>query len=148
MLYLLLLELLPFVISPLPACRGTLSFLAVSLSVRPSVCLSVSLSVRHTSVFRTFLSHALSDINESWHMLLVWIVTDQVRLWFRSTKFSRSSVRPSHFSFPDFSSSCFVRFQWKLACTFSMNSYRSSSTLVPVDQVFQELCPFQICWGR
>ena len=42
-------------------------------------------------------------------------------------------VHQSHFNFADFSSSCFPSCQWKVACSFIMNSFLSNLTLVSID---------------
>ena len=54
------------------------------------------------------------------------------------------SVLPSvrHTRFLDFSLLCFRISEWKLVTSFHMNSYRSSSTFVTVDQLFHDLLPF------
>ena len=44
--------------------------------------------------------------------------------------------------FPDFSQLCFHISEWKLVASFHMKSYRSSSTFVTVDLLFNELLPF------
>ena len=67
-----------YVISPLPACRGTLSLLAVYQSVCLSVCQSVCPQVRHTFVFRIFLCRLLRYWLESWYVNLSWHNTDRV----------------------------------------------------------------------
>ena len=97
-------------------------------------------------VFRTFLSHASLNFIETWQMALVWVVTGHIRLSFRLTHFCKSygPFLGLKFSFPHFSQPCFTEFHWNLADTFSMSSYRSSSTFIPVDPFLQELWPISL----
>ena len=46
------------------------------------------------------------------------------------------SVCHIYFSFHDFSLSCFTTFQWKFACSLSMNSYISSLKWISFDKFF------------
>ena len=80
---------------PYRLAGGTLSLLAV--------CPSVSQSVRHTLVFRTFLCRLLRYWLEIWYMNLSWHHTDQVLVLLRLTYFYRSYCPLLKFSFPDFS---------------------------------------------
>ena len=99
---------------PYRLAGGTLSLLAVCLSVSQSVSPSVRLSVRHTSVFRTFLCCLLRYWLEIYHMNLSWHNTDQVRVWLRLTQFYRSYCPLLKFSFPDFSLQSFEILTWNL----------------------------------
>ena len=104
--------------------RGDFRFprrLSLCLSVRPSVCLSVSLSVHSVSVhsvFRTFLSRPLRYGLEIWYVNLSWHNTDQVRVLSRLTFFNRSYCPLLKFSFPGFSLPSFEILTWNLVYEF------------------------------
>ena len=95
-------------------------------------------------IFRTLYSYALTDLNDSWHVASVWVATDQVRFCSNLPIFARVTA---HFAkihnFPHFIQLCFDRFEWQLACSFCMSSYRSSSILFPIYQFLQELQPIK-----
>ena len=99
-------------VSSLPACRGTLSSLAV--------CLSVRLSVRHTLVFQTFLCSLLRYWLEIWYMNLLWHNTDKVWVSSRLTYFYRSYCPLLKFCFQDFSLQSFEILNWNLVYEFVM----------------------------
>ena len=85
------------------------------------VCsLSVSLSVRHTSVFRTFLCCLLRYWLEIWWIDLSWQNTDQVRVLSRLTNFYRSYCTLLKYSFPEFSQPSFEILTWNLVYEFVM----------------------------
>ena len=94
--------------------------LVCSLSVCPSVSLSVRPSVRHTSVFWTFLCRLLRYWLEIWYMNLSWHNTDQDRVLSRLTYFYRSYCPLLKFSFPDFYLPSFEILTWNLVYEFVM----------------------------
>ena len=91
-----------------PACQGTLCLLAVCLSVR------------HTSVFPTFLCCLLRYWLEMWYMNLPWHNTDPVWAFSHLTHFYRSYCPFLKFNFPGFSLPSFEILSWNLVYEFIM----------------------------
>ena len=116
--------------------RSSSTFIPVDLFLQELWPISWS-EIHGNSFFCTFLSHVSLNYIETWQKHLVWVVTGQVRLSFWLTYFCKSygPFLGRKFSFPHFSQPCFTELHWHLADSFSMSSYRSSSTFVPVDQI-------------
>ena len=154
--------------NPLPVKPGgTIGFLAVCHSVRPSVCLSVRLSVH--SVVR--LGYCFTPFQRLWlyngsplcvrpfgfpnfsqlsFEILTWnLVYGFVLTWYRSSStfvpfdllLLQTYCPLQRFSFPNFSLPSFVILTWNLEYEFVLTRYRSSSTFVPFDKLLLELFP-------
>ena len=127
------------IFSPLPACRGTLSLLAVC----PSVCLSVSQSV--TLQLSRLFSAVFWDINFKYGIhVLIGSDIKQIKFEFRHgwPNLYRSYCPLLKFTFPEFSLQSFEKLTWLLVYEFVMTLYRSSSRFVMFDLLLQELLPF------
>ena len=91
-----------------------LGILLCSLSVCPSVCLSVS----HTSVFRSFLCSLLIYWLKSWYINVSWHNTDHVWVSSRLANFYRSYCPLLKLSFPEFSPQSLEISPWTLVYEF------------------------------
>ena len=119
---------------------GTIGFLNVCHSVRPSVCLSVHPVSVH-SVFLTFLSRPLRYWPEIWYSDLSWHDTDQVRLLSRSTYFYWSYCPLQKFSFPNFSLSSFVILTWNMEYDLSWHDTDQVRLLSSLIHFYISYCP-------
>ena len=102
---------------------------------------SLSQSVRHTSVFRTFLCCLLRYWLEIWYINLSWHNTDQIWVWSRLTFFYRSYCPLLKFCFPEFSQPSFDILTCNLVYEFVMTIIQIKSDFGHAWPTLTSYCP-------